>query len=86
MIWYYEFSKLNVSNFNELKAVYRNASIVANNRMVFNIKGNDYRLIISSNFIQSAYYVIWFGTNKEYDKINVETVDFDTLILQEKEQ
>jgi mRNA interferase HigB len=30
--------------------------------------------------------VIWFGTHKEYDKINVETIDFDTLILQEKEQ
>lgn len=86
LIWNYEFSKLNISNFNELKAVYRNASIVANNRVVFNIKGNDYRLIISSNFIQSACYVIWFGTHKEYDKINVETVDFDTSILQEKEQ
>jgi mRNA interferase HigB len=40
---------------------------VNNNRVVFNIKGNDYRLVISINFLQSASYVIWFGTHKECD-------------------
>ena len=47
----------------------------------WNIKGNDFRLVVSVNFQQNACYVIWFGTHKEYDKINVETIAFDTKIL-----
>ncbi len=81
LVWFNEFSKLEFGNFNELKKNYGNASIVNNNRVVFNIKGNDFRLVVSVNFIQAACYVIWFGTHKEYDKINVETVAFDTAIL-----
>lgn len=81
LTWYNEFLKQQFYNFNELKAVYGNASIVANNRVIFNIKGNDYRLIVSVNFKQLAAYVIWFGTHKEYDKINAETIEFDTNIL-----
>lgn len=84
LIWYNEFSKLELTNFNELKNVYGNASIVNNSRAVFNIKGNDFRLVVSVNFVQAACYVIWFGTHKEYDKINVETVTFDTSILTHK--
>ena len=81
LIWNAEFSKHTFSNFNELKKIYGNASIVNNNRVVFNIKGNDFRLVVSINFTQTACYVIWFGTHKEYDKINVETISFDTSIL-----
>ena len=81
LTWYNEFLKYEFSNFNEVKQVYGNASIVANNRIVFNIKGNDYRLVVSVNFRQLAAYIIWFGTHTEYDKINVETVEFDTAIL-----
>jgi mRNA interferase HigB len=81
LIWYNDFSKLEFLNFNELKRVYGNASIVNSERVVFNIKGNDFRLVVSINFSQTACYVIWFGTHAEYDKINVETVAFDTVIL-----
>jgi mRNA interferase HigB len=81
LAWYNEFLKQNFHHFNELKAVYGNASIVANNRVIFNIKGNDYRLIVSVNFKQLAAYIIWFGTHKEYDKIDTETIEFDTNIL-----
>jgi mRNA interferase HigB len=84
LIWFNEFSKLEFRNFNELKRVYGNASIVNNQRVVFNIKGNDFRLVVSINFIQAACYVIWFGTHKEYDKINVENIAFDTNILKSK--
>ena len=84
LIWYNEFSKLDFQNFNELKRVYGNASILNNERVVFNIKGNDFRLVVSINFLQTACYVIWFGTHKEYDKINVETVAFETAILNYK--
>jgi len=84
LIWYNEFTKETFNNFNDLKKVYGNASIVNNNRVVFNIKGNEFRLIVSINFLQNACYVIWFGTHKEYDKINVETISFDIKILTNK--
>lgn len=81
LVWYNEFLKQDFGSFNELKVVYRNASIVGGNRVIFNIKGNDYRLIVSVNFHQRAAYVIWFGTHNEYDRIDVETVAFNTKIL-----
>lgn len=81
LTWYNEFLKENFKNFNQLKAIYGNSSIVGQNRVIFNIKGNDYRLIVSVIFKQSAAYIIWFGTHKEYDKINVDTIDFDVKIL-----
>jgi mRNA interferase HigB len=84
LMWYHEFLKQEFKNFNELKEVYGNASIVANNRVIFNIKGNDYRLIVSVNFKQLAAYIIWFGTHKQYDKIDTETIEFDTKILKFK--
>src|ERR1700733_3455929 len=81
LAWYSEFLKQEFHTFNELKVVYGNASIVANNRVIFNIKGNDYRLIVSVNFIQLAAYIIWFGTHKEYDKIDTSKISFDIDIL-----
>ncbi len=84
LTWYNEFSKQEFHTFNELKSVYGNASIVANNRVIFNIKGNDYRLIVALNFKQLAAYIIWFGTHREYDKIDAASVKFDTAILKYK--
>jgi mRNA interferase HigB len=76
LIWYKDFSNSSFKNFNELKAVYSNASIIANNRVIFNIKGNSFRLIISIDFKRQAAYVIWFGTHLEYDKIDAATVAY----------
>src|ERR1700743_974458 len=81
LTWYHEFSKAEFRNFNELKAVYGNASFVANNRVIFNIKGNDFRLVTSVNFRQLAAYVIWSGMHKEYDKIDTSRVSFDMDIF-----
>lgn len=72
--WVKEFQKASFNNFNELKAVYQNASLIANNRVIFNIKGNAFRLIISINFKAQAAYVIWFGTHSEYDLIDARTI------------
>jgi mRNA interferase HigB len=58
----------------EIKKSYGNASIVANNRMVFNIKGNNYRLVVRFNFERSWAFIRFIGTHKEYDKINVKTI------------
>ena len=80
LAWEKEFTKNEFNNFNEIKNVYRNVSIVGNSRVIFNIKGNDFRLIVSVNFRQQACYVIWFGTHKEYDKIDVATIAYNTNI------
>ena len=81
LTWYHEFAKQKFRNFNELKQVYGTASLVLQNRVIFNIKGNDFRLIVSINFRQAAAYIIWFGTHAEYNKIEAGTVVFNTRIL-----
>lgn len=59
---------------NDIKNVYRNASIVANNRVVFNIKGNDYRLVVAINYDCAIVYIRFIGTHKEYDQIDVTRI------------
>lgn len=58
-----------------LKNQYANASIIANNRVVFNIKGNDYRLIVAIAYRMQYVYIKFIGTHAEYDKIDAATVD-----------
>jgi len=84
LTWYHQFSKQVVKDFNELKAVYGNASIVANNRVIFNIKGNEFRLIVKLNFQKDSAYIIWFGSHKAYDKIDGANIQFDLKILDYK--
>ncbi len=78
--WVNEFTQHDYVSFNELKQVFGNASIIRNSRIIFNIKGNDFRLIVSLNLEQRAAYVIWFGTHAEYDRIDAETITYDTSI------
>ncbi|HTT36380.1 MAG TPA: type II toxin-antitoxin system HigB family toxin [Burkholderiales bacterium] len=58
----------------DLKAVYRNASFVANNRVVFNIKGNNYRLIVAINYAVGIVYIRFVGTHGQYDRIDAATI------------
>jgi len=58
----------------ELKEQLRSASIVSAQRVVFNIKGNDYRLVAGVNYQSQAVFIKWIGTHAEYDKIDVATV------------
>ena len=53
---------------------YRTASVLPNNRIVFNIKGNDYRLVTAINYDFGIIYIRFIGTHKEYDKINAEEI------------
>ena len=61
----------------ELKAQYGSASIVSSERVVFNIKGNDYRLVVAINYHYQVLLIIWVGTHKEYDQIDVGKVEYD---------
>ena len=58
----------------DVKAQYRNASIVANSRVVFNIAGNKYRLVVVVRYRKGIVYIRFVGTHEEYDKIDVTTV------------
>ncbi|CAN5842343.1 type II toxin-antitoxin system HigB family toxin [soil metagenome] len=72
--WFKEIKKANWKNFNELKAQYRNASVVGNDRVVFNIKGNDYRLVAAIDYEKQILWIRFIGTHKAYDKINAKTI------------
>ena len=74
--WYHELVEADFSNFNDLKKAYSSASLVGDDRVVFNISGNKYRLVVRINFRFRAIQVKWFVTHKEYDKINVENIQF----------
>ena len=66
---------MNIGKSQDVKKQYANASIVANNRVVFNIKGNDYRLIVAIAYRMKYVYVKFIGTHAEYDKVDAATVD-----------
>ena len=72
--WYHEFTRCSFKNFNELKRVYGNTSIVGDDRIVFNIMCNKYRLVVRIVFEFKAVQVKWFGTHSEYEKIDVRTI------------
>jgi len=59
----------------DIKARYANASILKKRRVVFNIKGNKYRLIVGVAFKVGVVYIKFIGTHKEYDEVDAETVE-----------
>ena len=72
--WHAEASRANWRTPADIKAAYRNASFTANNRVVFNIKGNDYRLVVAVHYDRGQMFVRFIGNHRQYDKINVETI------------
>lgn len=72
--WYREASKTVWKNPNELKELYPSASILSNNRICFNIKGNHYRLIVRINYEYQMIWIRFIGTHEEYDKIDATNI------------
>jgi mRNA interferase HigB len=68
--------KNDFANFNELRKVFNSVDSVGNDRYVFNIKGNHYRLIALSHFDIRTVYILFVGTHAKYDRINAATVKF----------
>lgn len=58
----------------QIKARYRNASILRNNRVVFNIKGNDYRLIVAVDYDYQILFIRFVGSHKDYDQIDATSI------------
>ena len=72
--WYHDVKTAEWKNSNELKKQYKNASIVGNGRVVFNIKGNDYRLVVAIDYEFQVIFIRFIGTHKQYDKIDAKTI------------
>jgi mRNA interferase HigB len=72
--WYFEASHAKWQSPVDIKTAHRNASIIANNRVVFNIKGNTYRLIVSIRYDIGIIFIRFVGTHSEYDKVDAKTV------------
>lgn len=73
--WYDEARQAKWKTPQDIKNQFGNASFPGNNRVVFNIKGNDYRLIVSIFYPGERMYVKFVGTHAEYDRVNAATVD-----------
>jgi mRNA interferase HigB len=75
--WYHEMVNASVKDFQELKRQFGNARLVGDNRVVFNIGGNKYRLVVRIVFDFKVVQIKWFGTHGQYDKINVKIIAFN---------
>ncbi len=76
--WFDEVSKATWLSSASVKKLYATASIVNAERIVFNIKGNAYRLVVAVDFEKSIVWIKWIGTHKAYDKIDVTEVKYDS--------
>jgi mRNA interferase HigB len=72
--WFSDASKADWKNPHDVKSFDVAASILADNRVVFNIKGNSYRLIVKINYDYRVVYIRFIGTHAAYDAINAEEV------------
>jgi len=73
--WFAEVSRAEWASTVDVKRLYATASIVSADRIVFNIKGNDFRLVVAVAYVMGAMYIKFVGTHEEYDRINVTTVE-----------
>jgi mRNA interferase HigB len=75
--WFAEVSKAVWASTADVKRLYATASIVSAERIVFNVKGNDYRLVVSVDFEKAVVWIKWIGTHADYDRIDVREVQHD---------
>ncbi|MCP2045349.1 type II toxin-antitoxin system HigB family toxin [Pontibacter sp. HSC-36F09] len=72
--WYNEAEQADWKSPNDIKKDYPSASILEDNRMVFNIKGNNYRLIVRINYKYGVVWIRFIGTHAEYDKVDATKI------------
>lgn len=72
--WFAEAKKASWNNFNEIKLRFPSASIVGKDIIVFNIRGNTYRLIVRVLFTQRKIFIRFVGSHKEYDKADIKNI------------
>jgi len=72
--WYTDVKQADWKTPTDIKNIYNNVSFVANNRVVFNIKGNKYRLVVAVQYKYRIVYIRFIGTHREYDKIDAASI------------
>jgi mRNA interferase HigB len=72
--WFREVKGADWNSPHEAKAFYGNASVIGNNRIVFNIAGNKYRLVVKFNYTYRIGYIRFIGTHARYDEIDAESI------------
>jgi len=72
--WYHDAKAAEWKSSNDLKQQYKNASIVGEGRVVFNIKGNTYRLVVAIDYDFQVIFIRFIGTHKQYDKIDAKKI------------
>jgi len=76
--WFHEAMRAAWKNPGDVQTQYRTASIISSDRVVFNIKGNDYRMVTAIDYKRQIVFVKWIGTHSDYDKIDVRTVQYES--------
>ena len=72
--WFHDAKAAEWKSSNDLKQQYKNASIVGEGRVVFNIKGNSYRLVVAIDYDFQVIFIRFIGTHKQYDKIDAKKI------------
>jgi mRNA interferase HigB len=72
--WYADVKRAQWKSPADIKKAYRNASIIANNRVVFNVKGNKYRVIVAVQYKFKIVFIRFVGTHHEYDQVDAATI------------
>jgi len=72
--WYHDAKTAEWENSHDLKQQYKNARIIGESRVVFNIKGNKYRLLVAIDYEFQVIFIRFIGTHKQYDKIDIKKI------------
>jgi mRNA interferase HigB len=75
--WYEEAEKAEWGSPNDLKKHYHHASIISDKRVVFNLHGNTFRLVVDIEYRLKIVFVVWFGTHTQYDKVDIKKITYD---------
>lgn len=76
LAWHEEVISADWNNPNELKSQFQNASIISSKRVIFNIHGNSFRLIVDIEYRLKIVFIVWFGTHQEYDRIDSKLINY----------
>ena len=76
--WFYEACNAHWKSPQDIKNKYSTASFLKDNRVVFNIHGNKFRLVVRVNYKSETVFILFVGTHSEYDKYNMEVVEYDS--------
>ena len=75
--WFHEVRKARWTNSSDVRRKYATASVVTADRIVFNIKGNAYRLVVAVDFELAIVWIEWIGTHQDYDRVNIKEVEHE---------